>query len=184
MGCSRLPLLVFCIFCLCFFLYTAQARWHHHHTKHKHTHSQKPSGISQPPYSSPEYAHLSEPPSTPPEFSYLPEPPTLPPESANLTPTPSPEPASSPDDGSDYNSGVFDVRKFGAVGDGITDDTDAFKMAWETACQVDSAVILVPYGFTFMIQSTIFTGPCQCGLQFQVPCVNYPLQFTTFFSTS
>ncbi|KAF2325004.1 hypothetical protein GH714_022189 [Hevea brasiliensis] len=109
-----------------------------------------------------------EPPSTPPESSNLSEPPTPAPESVNLSLTPSPEPASPPDDGSDNNSGLFDVRKFGAVGDGITDDTDAFKMAWETACQVNSAVILVPYGFKFMIQSTIFTGPCQGGLHFQV----------------
>ncbi|KAG8663627.1 polygalacturonase At1g48100 [Manihot esculenta] len=89
-----------------------------------------------------------------------------PPESSNMPPTSSPEPANPPDDG--HNYGVFDVRKFGAVGDGITDDTDAFKMAWETACQVDSAVIHIPYGFKFMIQSTIFTGPCQAGLRFQV----------------
>ncbi|KAI5565017.1 hypothetical protein BDE02_14G096300 [Populus trichocarpa] len=42
-------------------------------------------------------------------------------------------------------------------------------MAWDAACnQDDSAVILVPYGFEFMIQSTIFTGPCQGGLVFQV----------------
>lgn len=89
-----------------------------------------------------------------------------PPESSNMPATSSPEPANPPDDG--HNYGVFDVRKFGAVGDGITDDTDAFKMAWETACQVDSAVIHIPYGFKFMIQSTIFTGPCQAGLSFQV----------------
>ncbi|XP_021676184.2 polygalacturonase At1g48100 [Hevea brasiliensis] len=165
MGCSRVSLLVFCISFLCFFLYTTQARWHYH-TKHKHTHSHKVSAISQPPSSPPEYA--SEPPSTPPESSNLSEPPTPAPESVNLSLTPSPEPASPPDDGSDNNSGVFDVRKFGAVGDGITDDTDAFKMAWETACQVNSAVILVPYGFKFTIQSTIFTGPCQGGLHFQV----------------
>ncbi|KAJ0111472.1 hypothetical protein Patl1_00823 [Pistacia atlantica] len=81
-------------------------------------------------------------------------------------PSPSPAPASSPND--DSKTGVFDVRKFGAIGDGITDDTVAFKMAWDTACQNGSAVILVPYGFTFMIQSTIFTGPCQGRLVFQV----------------
>ncbi|KAK8473696.1 hypothetical protein PHAVU_001G215900 [Phaseolus vulgaris] len=36
-------------------------------------------------------------------------------------------------------------------------------MAWDTACQSESAVnaILVPQGFSFLIQSTIFTGPCQ-----------------------
>ncbi|KAB1202650.1 hypothetical protein CJ030_MR8G020270 [Morella rubra] len=84
-------------------------------------------------------------------------------------PSPSPQPADPPNVGSPYNSdGVFDVRKFGAVGNGIADDTEAFKMAWDAACQSDSAVILVPYGFSFMIQSTIFTGPCQGGLVFQV----------------
>ncbi|KAL8101119.1 polygalacturonase At1g48100-like [Apium graveolens] len=66
------------------------------------------------------------------------------------------------------NTGVYDVRKFGAVGDGMTDDTEAFKRAWDAACQVESGVILVPNGNSFMIQSTIFTGPCKGGLVFQV----------------
>ncbi|GFZ04485.1 pectin lyase-like superfamily protein [Actinidia rufa] len=57
---------------------------------------------------------------------------------------------------------------FRAMGDGITDDTDAFKTAWDTACQVESGVLLVPNGYSFMIQSTIFTGPCQSGFVFQV----------------
>lgn len=69
------------------------------------------------------------------------------------------------------NTGVFDVRKFGAVGDGMTDDTDAFKTAWDAACQFESGVILVPNGYSFMIQSTIFTGPCKGGLVFQVDIV-------------
>ncbi|KAM1769626.1 hypothetical protein ACFX12_047451 [Malus domestica] len=69
-----------------------------------------------------------------------------------------------------HSSGIFDVRSFGAVGDGQTDDTVAFKMAWHTACQSDesAARILVPQGFSFMIQSTIFTGPCLGGLVLQV----------------
>lgn len=75
-----------------------------------------------------------------------------------------PEPSNPPAD-----EGVYDVRSFGAVGDGIVDDTEAFKAAWDAACQVESAVIFVPFGYSFMIQSTIFTGPCQSGLVFQVP---------------
>lgn len=67
----------------------------------------------------------------------------------------------------DYTS-TYDVRMFGAVGDGETDDTEAFKRAWDNACQTDSGVLLVPYGYTFIIQSTIFTGPCQTGFVFQV----------------
>ncbi|WRX22963.1 Pectate lyase superfamily protein - like 2 [Theobroma cacao] len=56
---------------------------------------------------------------------------------------------------------VFNVLDFGAVGDGITDDTQAFKLAWDMACQAESAVLLVPDGHSFMLQSTIFTGPCK-----------------------
>jgi len=84
-------------------------------------------------------------------------------------PSPAPAPSDPSNDGNSHDStGLFNVRNFGAVGDGVADDTEAFKMAWDTACQSDSAVILVPNGFSFMIQSTIFTGPCQGGLVFQV----------------
>jgi len=67
-------------------------------------------------------------------------------------------------------SGVLDVRTFGAIGDGKTDDTESFKMAWDTACQNESAVnaILAPQGFSFLIQSTIFTGPCQSVMVLKV----------------
>lgn len=90
--------------------------------------------------------------------------------SPRISPPPSSSPpAEPPSDGKPYNStGLFDVRNFGAIGDGMADDTEAFKMAWDAACQSDSAVILVPRGFSFMIQSTIFTGPCQGGLVLQL----------------
>ncbi|KAL5561068.1 hypothetical protein UlMin_030815 [Ulmus minor] len=89
----------------------------------------------------------------------------------SLPPSFPPEPAEPPSEGNPTNvsSGVFDVRKFGAVGDGVTDDTEAFKMAWDTACQSELAsVILVPNGLSFMIQSTIFTGPCKESLLLQI----------------
>ncbi|XWS46514.1 hypothetical protein CRYUN_Cryun14cG0073500 [Craigia yunnanensis] len=169
---SRLSLFIFCTSFVCFFLST-QARWHHHHTKHRHhTHYHKISEISAPPFPAPEPSSpLAPEPSSPlatdpsgplaPEPSYSPAP--------EPSYSPAPEPSSPPDDRNAKNStGVFDVRKFGAVGNGVTDDTEAFKMAWDSACQVNSAVLHVPYGFTFMIQSTIFTGPCQGGLVFQV----------------
>ncbi|KAJ6675047.1 POLYGALACTURONASE/GLYCOSIDE HYDROLASE FAMILY PROTEIN [Salix viminalis] len=139
MKCARVSLLVFGISFICFFLCT-QARRHYHAQHHMHSHHNKSSTIS--------------------------EPPTPPPEPASPPPEPANPPAGS---GDNSTAGVFDVRNFGAIGDGITDDTDAFKMAWDAACnQDDSAVILVPYGLKFMIQSTIFTGPCQGGLVFQV----------------
>lgn len=81
---------------------------------------------------------------------------------------PSPSPSPSP---SDDDDGIFDVRAFGAVGDGMTDDTQAFKEAWDAACQVESATLLVPSAYSFLIHSTIFTGPCQTGFVFQVPTI-------------
>ena len=87
----------------------------------------------------------------------------------SLPPSPAPEAASPSYNGySSIYTAVFNVRSFGAVGDGVTDDTQAFKMAWDTACQAESATLLVPSGHSFMIQSTIFTGPCKTDLIFQV----------------
>jgi hypothetical protein len=63
---------------------------------------------------------------------------------------------------------VFDVREYGAVGDGSTDDTRAFREAWRAACDADSAVLLVPSDGTFTITATTFSGPCKSGLVFQV----------------
>lgn len=77
--------------------------------------------------------------------------------------SPSISPAPSP-----FSDNIFNVRSFGAVGDGVADDTEAFKTAWVSACEASPAVVLVPAGFTFMIQSIIFTGPCQNGIVLQV----------------
>lgn len=90
------------------------------------------------------------------------------------SPAPSPEPEGAPridnvkNSSNDSEAAIFNVLSYGAVGDGVTDDTQAFKMAWDAACQVDSAVLLVPKQYSFMIQSTIFTGPCKSGLIFKV----------------
>ncbi|VVA35769.1 PREDICTED: polygalacturonase [Prunus dulcis] len=82
----------------------------------------------------------------------------------SLPPSPAPE-AVSPS----YNpTTIFNVRSYGAIGDGVTDDTQAFKLAWDTACQTEDSEVLVPKGHTFMIQSTIFTGPCKPGVKMQI----------------
>lgn len=88
----------------------------------------------------------------------------------SLPPSPAPE-AVSPSVNAPH---VFNVKSFGAVGDGVSDDTQAFKLAWDTACQAEeSGTLLVPNGHIFMIQSTIFTGPCKSGLTFKVMSVCY-----------
>ncbi|KAM1490328.1 polygalacturonase At1g48100-like isoform X1 [Malus sylvestris] len=87
----------------------------------------------------------------------------------SLPPSPSPQAASPSYNAiSVHGNTVFNVRSFGAVGDGVADDTQAFKMAWDSACQTEDSEVLVPKGHSFMIQSTIFTGPCSSGLKFQI----------------
>ncbi|KAF7150104.1 hypothetical protein RHSIM_Rhsim02G0001000 [Rhododendron simsii] len=88
-------------------------------------------------------------------------------------PPPVPSDPSGPGDNSSSGC-VFDVTSYGAVGDGSTDDTPAFRTAWKDACAVESAVILVPSGYVFTITSTIFSGPCNRGLVFQVDGVLMP----------
>lgn len=138
--------LSFSIYFLTLFL-SIEAR-HHFHTKHKH------------------YSHFHNNSS---EFSLPPS--SLPSPSSSSVPEEAPSPAPASDHESYKNaSGLFDVRTFGAIGDGITDDTESIKMAWDTACQSELAlnVIFVPHGFSFIVQSTIFTGPCKGGLVLKV----------------
>lgn len=89
----------------------------------------------------------------------------------SFPPSPAPEAATSPSYNFDFVKAktVFNVRSFGAVGNGVVDDTQAFKMAWDSACQAEEpSTLLVPKGYSFMIQSTIFTGPCNSALTLQV----------------
>ncbi|KAF8401252.1 hypothetical protein HHK36_012184 [Tetracentron sinense] len=185
-----------CFFCisLCVFFLPTQGRLHNH-TKHKHGHGYPVSLISAPPSHAPEPASPSYNESFSNSTGIPPSPasPSYNESFSNLTgisPSPAPEPASpsyndnfsnstgippspapaspSYDDNFFNSTGVFDVRSFGAVGDGIADDTQAFKMAWDAACQVESAILAVPKGYSFLIHSTIFTGPCQSSFVFKV----------------
>ncbi|KAJ7977826.1 Polygalacturonase [Quillaja saponaria] len=84
----------------------------------------------------------------------------------SLPPSPPPE-AVAPSSNNEHS--VFDVRSFGAVGDGVSDDTQAFKMAWDAACLEDKpGKIVAPKGYIFMIKSIIFTGPCKLDLIFEI----------------
>ncbi|CAH8358688.1 unnamed protein product [Eruca vesicaria subsp. sativa] len=58
--------------------------------------------------------------------------------------------------------GFISVTSFGAVGDGKTDDTQAFLKAWEAVCNGGSNTnLLVPQGKTFMLKPLTFEGPCK-----------------------
>ncbi|MBA0795405.1 hypothetical protein Gohar_006269, partial [Gossypium harknessii] len=50
---------------------------------------------------------------------------------------------------------VYDVNFAGAIGDGESDDTEAFKNAWNIVCSshISSGVFRVPYGQKLMVYS-------------------------------
>ncbi|XP_019187679.1 PREDICTED: polygalacturonase At1g48100-like isoform X2 [Ipomoea nil] len=75
-----------------------------------------------------------------------------------------PAPAPAP-----HSGAIFNVMSYGGIGDGVADDTLAFKRAWDEACQSDlTPILLAPKHHSFLIQSTIFTGPCKNPLLFQI----------------
>ncbi|KAE9615976.1 putative polygalacturonase [Lupinus albus] len=55
------------------------------------------------------------------------------------------------------------VIDYGAVGDGSTDDSQAFLKAWGAACANSGSIgtIEVPQGKKFMLKPLKFTGPCK-----------------------
>ncbi|XP_068649243.1 exopolygalacturonase-like [Aristolochia californica] len=62
------------------------------------------------------------------------------------------------------NAGTFNVRSYGARGDGRTDDSKAFLRAWKHACKSTSRIveIYVP-GATYLVGPLSFRGPCRPG---------------------
>jgi polygalacturonase len=96
---------------------------------------------------------------------------SVPPTAAPMSTPPanhsSPSPSPVPGDSHSYS--LYNVLAYGAVGDGVSDDTEAFKTVWDSACQeMSPSMILVPQGYSFLLRSTIFVGPCQNNLIFQV----------------
>lgn len=58
---------------------------------------------------------------------------------------------------------VFNILDFGAAGDGVADDTEAFSKAWAATCKASTGPpsMVVPKGKTFLVTPTIFQGPCK-----------------------
>ncbi|EPS66872.1 polygalacturonase, partial [Genlisea aurea] len=64
---------------------------------------------------------------------------------------------------------VLNVDDFGAVGDGINDDTQSLHDVWKKACPLPSpAEIVVPAQSTYLIKPTDFNGPCQSNLTLKI----------------
>ncbi|KAJ4974781.1 hypothetical protein NE237_007955 [Protea cynaroides] len=63
---------------------------------------------------------------------------------------------------------LVNVDAFGAVGDGIADDTQAFQDAWDKACSTAKSVFLVPQGREYLINAIRFIGPCADKLIIQI----------------
>ncbi|EPS67804.1 hypothetical protein M569_06969 [Genlisea aurea] len=66
------------------------------------------------------------------------------------------------------NDFVVNVDAFGAVGDGVADDTQAFLGAWQQACSSPKSVFLVPEGQRYRVNATKFVGPCTDTIVIQI----------------
>ncbi|XP_055802016.1 polygalacturonase At1g48100-like [Solanum dulcamara] len=66
-----------------------------------------------------------------------------------------------------YSATTFNVRDYGAKGDGKSDDTKAFEAAWAAACKVEASTIFVPSEYVFLVGPISFSGPyCQHDIIF------------------
>ncbi|CAH9071201.1 unnamed protein product, partial [Cuscuta europaea] len=66
------------------------------------------------------------------------------------------------------NKVVVNVDSFGALGDGVSDDTQAFTDAWTQACSAEQSVLLVPSDRRYLVNATRFKGPCVRNLVVQI----------------
>jgi len=62
----------------------------------------------------------------------------------------------------DASAAVFSVDSYGAKGNGVSDDSQAFLAAWNAACTSSSdSIFLVPHGKTYLVKPISFSGPCK-----------------------
>ncbi|XP_057965549.1 exopolygalacturonase-like [Malania oleifera] len=63
---------------------------------------------------------------------------------------------------------VFNIRDYGAIGDGQTDNAKAFSNAWTAACQWNGkSRVYVPFG-SYLLSSAVFKGPCNGPISFRI----------------
>ncbi|XP_019414739.1 PREDICTED: polygalacturonase-like [Lupinus angustifolius] len=59
------------------------------------------------------------------------------------------------------------VNDYGAKGDGRTDDTEAFKKAWQATCSSEEAIVLLAQN-NYLLKPIRFSGPCKSNIVFQI----------------
>ncbi|OVA01014.1 Glycoside hydrolase [Macleaya cordata] len=64
---------------------------------------------------------------------------------------------------------MINVNEFGAKADG-TDDSKAFKKAWEKACSSSTteAVLVVPKNKNYLLKPVRFSGPCKSNISIKI----------------
>ncbi|XP_061337979.1 probable polygalacturonase At1g80170 [Gastrolobium bilobum] len=64
---------------------------------------------------------------------------------------------------------VLSVCDYGAKGDGLHNDTQAFLEAWNIACSLSGSIkVVFPYGKTFLIHPTDIGGPCRSKITLMI----------------
>ncbi|XP_065866746.1 probable polygalacturonase At1g80170 isoform X2 [Euphorbia lathyris] len=64
---------------------------------------------------------------------------------------------------------VLFLPHFGAVGDGVHNDTQAIVDAWKMACSFPARTrIEIPAGYTFLVHPVDFAGPCKSRITFNI----------------
>ncbi|PON90136.1 Glycoside hydrolase [Trema orientale] len=64
---------------------------------------------------------------------------------------------------------VFSISDFGAKGDGINDDTKAFKSAWDQACSLPvRTTIVLPAENTYLVHPIYLGGPCRSKVTIRI----------------
>lgn len=67
-----------------------------------------------------------------------------------------------------FSSAAYDVTRYGAKPDGVTDSTPAFLKAWQAACSsTTAATINVPKG-RYLLKAVTFRGPCKNSIKIQI----------------
>ncbi|XP_004510271.1 probable polygalacturonase At3g15720 [Cicer arietinum] len=73
------------------------------------------------------------------------------------------------------NNNTYNVMQYGASGDGKSDDSQAFLMAWNSTCGVQGeATLVIPPKLSFLVNNLIFTGDCKAtSITIQVVMIQY-----------